>query len=265
MGMATAIPFICCLDAFSEVQAGEKEVPYESTVLTETVLLLACWPRRGQQQPRLQAPAAFPKLCFSLPSREINLQRAWKEMQQRVKGKHQLEGGAVCSLSTELCAPLMELERWVQGNTVQYTDTAAQVVGTPFQVLGKLHRLTGCSTDPGSDAVDLYHWFPSELSCFLMLLPLQSTSGQSKASSSTLLTWAGFSHLLSVREWVPQVVSSTQESCSSISSGISGVDCSSSLLCLLAWHFTKSTVELTLVKQILATALLFQVVISACS
>lgn len=36
-----------------------------------------------------------------------------------------------------------------------------------------LHSLTGCSTEPGSGAVDLYHWFPSELSCFLMLLPLQ--------------------------------------------------------------------------------------------
>lgn len=40
--MATAIPFICCLDAFPEVQAGEREVPYESTVVTVTVLLLGC-------------------------------------------------------------------------------------------------------------------------------------------------------------------------------------------------------------------------------
>lgn len=64
----------------------------------------------------------------------MSVQNAWKEMQLRVKGKPQLEGAAVCCLFTELCAPLMELER----NTVQYTDTAVQIVGTPFQVLGKL-------------------------------------------------------------------------------------------------------------------------------
>lgn len=40
--MAKAIHFICCFDAFPEMQAEEKEVPYESTVVTETVLLLGC-------------------------------------------------------------------------------------------------------------------------------------------------------------------------------------------------------------------------------
>lgn len=42
MGMAKAIPFIHCFDAFPGMQAEEKEVPYESTVVTETVLLLGC-------------------------------------------------------------------------------------------------------------------------------------------------------------------------------------------------------------------------------
>lgn len=59
-------------------------------------------------------------------------------MQQRVKGKHQLEEGAECSLPRELCALLMKLKRWVQGNTVQCIDTVVWIVGIPFQVLGKL-------------------------------------------------------------------------------------------------------------------------------
>lgn len=46
-----------------------------STLVTESILLLGfvatSWPRRGQQQPRLQSLPAFPKLCSSLPRWEF--------------------------------------------------------------------------------------------------------------------------------------------------------------------------------------------------
>lgn len=130
MGMAKAIPLTCCFDAFPEVQAEEKEVLYESTVVTETVLLLGCWPRRGQQQPGCRLLQLFLSFAFHFHRGRWTCKKLGK-ICSTVKGKRQLEGA-------ELCALLMELERWVQGITVQYTDTAVQFVGTPFHVLGKL-------------------------------------------------------------------------------------------------------------------------------